>query len=442
MVRRRPYIIFIYCTARGLIFMYSLIFWQRAANRLARIGAMVLLSMVSGILPTLAQTAAPTAPATAQTTAVKPVIHAQLNGSPLDGTASSYCWPQPGQNPCVLVGDPQPSSFTPVKPGDLITFSVDPGADAPATFIGQLLDDPDASGSPTQIDLTNSKGLYSIDPTLPSGSQRIEVQVSYPPAPDGSQNYVAYVFGLEVPNSSIAANGTGTAAASASAIAAVPTEVTATAISSTANTQESTSSGSATSAKEPTNTGTSVPAKATTQTPTATVPPTMTVAPTATPIPPTNTPTAIPPTDTPTEVPSPTAVPGISVLTSSPNGIVPTLSLLVGGKTFNPVAITAVLQDSSGALITVTRPLDTSTPFVIATAGSDAQVQFSGPQPVSELITLLSADASKVIVQQPITAPNTLILYTLPAKAGLYALYVAVQWPQGQATYIFRLQIT
>jgi hypothetical protein len=121
--------------------------------------------------------------------------------------------------------------------------------------------------------------------------------------------------------------------------------------------------------------------------------------------------------------------------------VVPTLSLTIGGTAYDPVAVTAVLQDTSGALITVTRPLDSSSPLVVATAGSDVQVQFNGPQPVSELITLLNADASKVIAQQPITPPNPLILYALPTKPGLYALYVAVQWPQGQATYIFRLQI-
>ncbi|MHB8748858.1 MAG: hypothetical protein ACYDBJ_06680 [Aggregatilineales bacterium] len=407
--------------------------WQRTAGRLARIGAMALLGVASGLAPALAQSAAPTAPATAEATAVRPVIHAQLNGTALDGTASSYCWPQPGQNPCVLVEDPQPTAFVPAKSGDSITFSVDPNVDSPATLSAQLLDDPDASGNPTQIDLNASKNVYIIDPRLPAGAQRIEVQVVYPPAADGNQNYVAYVFGLQVNKSSVAASGT--TQATSNAIAAVPTEATSSAVSPQAATPAATASVSPGGTSAPTVAATKVPTKTATKLPTATS------SPTATAVPPTDTPTVIPPTDTPTQVPSPTTVPGISVLPSNPNGVIPKLSLTVGGKVFDPVAVTAVLQDAPGALITVTRPLDTNTPLVVATAGSDAQIQFNGPQPVSELITLQNADATKVIAQQPVAVPNTLILYALPTKPGLYTLYVAVQWPQVQATYIFRLQV-
>src|SRR5579859_4547797 len=109
-------------------------FWLRHVGFIVLVLVALSAAVGSGVT---AQTTAPTG----TLNAVRPAIQAQLNGTALPGAPSSYCWPQPGQTPCALVDNPQPSLFTPVKPADTLTFSVAPSGEPPSTLIATLLDD-------------------------------------------------------------------------------------------------------------------------------------------------------------------------------------------------------------------------------------------------------------------------------------------------------------
>lgn len=415
--------------------------------------------MVSSVLlagrPIAAQTAAPT-------TALKPTIQATLAGSPLPGVPGSYCWPQAGQPPCALVEDVQPPSFVPAKAGDVITFSPIPAGAPLASLVATFLDDPQADGKPLQIDLTATQGAYTVDAALNSGAHRIEIDAAYPALADGSQNYVAYIFGIQIGGTAVPTSSSVIASVPTTAAATLPASSpvaqNATAISTDVTTAAGTPglSGSA-----PASSATSLPSATRTATVTATNTPTLTDSPTAT-----DTATA---TDTSTATPTLTVTPSptatstdTSTATSTPtntptvtpsatptstgialgNGLnIPKLAFMVGDKSFEPVAVTASIQDATGALITVTRPIDATSTLAHAPVATLAQFTFSGPKPISELATLQSGDASLLIAQQ-IIQPATTITYALPQKAGLYTLSMAVQWPQGSATYIYRILIT
>jgi hypothetical protein len=385
-----------------------------------------------GVIPAAAQTAAPTS-------APKPVIQAKLAGSPLPGVPGSYCWPQPGQSPCALVEDPKPTTFVPANPGDVITFSLNPAGDPLASLIATFLDDAQADGKPLQIDLTSSQDAYTVDTALTSGPHRIEIDAAYPAMADGSQNYVAYVFGIQI--SGPAAAATVAVDGATTAIAIVPTVVVAAPVSATTAATSAATPVAATSTQLPTATSTSTNTLTNTPSPTATN--TLTDTPTDTP---TNTPS---PTATETWTPSPTYTATVTPsVTPTSTGIalgnglnVPKLALMVGTQSYEPVAITASIQDDTGALITVTRPNNASSPFVHATGGAVIQLQFSGPKPVSELASLQTGDAT-VLISQQVIPPETTTLYTVPTKAGLYTLSIAVQWAQGSATYVFHVQIS
>ncbi len=323
----------------------------------ASVLSVLILGAAVGVFSISAQTTAPGA--------AKPVISGQLNGTTLPAVPSSYCWPQPGQTPCILVDDPQPSSFTPVNIADTITFSITPNSPQPASFVGTLLDDTDASNNAIEIDLLKTKNVYTVDPSLPAGNHRIEVEAAYPPATDGSQEYVAYVFGFKVGGSASATTITGSGGSTQAATQAATGGLSAL------------STGAATSIATAT---VAVPTATLTATDTDTPIPTDTDTDTATPLPtatPTNTATLTPsltPTNTPTNTPSPTATltatdtltPSLTptdTATPTDTPIVPPVTLIIDGQSYDPVAITAVIQDASGGLITVTRPLNSSTPM-------------------------------------------------------------------------------
>jgi len=56
------------------------------------------------------------------------------------------------------------------------------------------------------------------------------------------------------------------------------------------------------------------------------------------------------------------------------------------------------------------------------------------------VVTVLNSDATKTLNQQTVT-PDNLVLYTLPAQAGIYVITVDVKWPSGKAIYYFRAAV-
>lgn len=453
-------------------------------NRFRSIISSILIAMITIALTggwQLTGTVVYSAAAQQTPSATKPTISAQVNGQPFNGVAGSYCW-HTDTPACSIVDDPQPATSAAVKAGDKVAFSVQPTAKLD-TFSARLLDDLADNGNPIEIDLTNSKGILTVDPTLANGVHRIEVNAAYPADAVGNQDYVTYVFGLQVSGSN--------------AIAAVPTDATAQAVSTDAATMQSTmqataalsmtaaatdsatvvttavavaTSSTMTTASAATVNATAASANATTTT-TAIATSVSTAANTkvATQRPtvqatravnttPTRAPTIAPPTATvaATSIPIatsvtaiaavPTTIPGVAP-TVTPSGVmlnltqfVPTLNITTSGKQYDPVAISATLQTEDGTQIAITRPINANAPYIRAAAGSDAQIIFSGPRPTSEVVTVLNSDATKTLNQQTVT-PDNLVLYTLPAQAGIYVITVDVKWPSGKAIYYFRAAV-
>jgi len=196
-------------------------------NRFRSIISSILIAMITIALTggwQLTGTVVYSAAAQQTPSATKPTISAQVNGQPFNGVAGSYCW-HTDTPACSIVDDPQPATSAAVKAGDKVAFSVQPTAKLD-TFSARLLDDLADNGNPIEIDLTNSKGILTVDPTLANGVHRIEVNAAYPADAVGNQDYVTYVFGLQVSGSN--------------AIAAVPTDATAQAVSTDAATMQST----------------------------------------------------------------------------------------------------------------------------------------------------------------------------------------------------------
>ncbi len=421
--------------------------------------------------------------ATQAVSTVKPVIRAEFNGATFEGVPGSYCWPQVGATPCSIVDDPQPAASLSVKPGDTLTFSVDPNTGTLDSFRATLLDDKTASGDPIESDLTVTQNVFTVDASLPNGSHRVEIDVVYPADANGSQNFVAYVFGLRVSSStaatamssataetaiteqaSEAATVSLTAAITESATSSVTESATPNAPSVTmaattilANTSVTTQPGitasvtpigtstvAVVSSNTPTATSTTAPRATTTNTATKTA----TVQPTLVPtlISPTSTPTMIPTVQPPISVTaesttaSTTAVALITTPDLSMSRLAPVMSITTGGKSYDPVAISALIQGSDGTQIAITRPVNANAAYIRASVGSDAQIAFSGPRPTLESVTLYNSDATKILGQQTIS-PDNLVLYTLPPHPGTYVLTVQVQWPSGKATYYFRAAI-
>src|SRR5450432_4021261 len=142
--------------------------------------------------------------------ATKPVIQAALNTSTIDGIPGSYCWPTTYSSPkCDVVDDPEPTSGAALANGDSVVFTINPAAPAPQQLSATLLDDKNADGDATKVDLTTTGGIFT-PASLPDGAHRVEVDAIYAGDVQGNQPFVSEVFLLNV---------TGGAAATAAATA-------------------------------------------------------------------------------------------------------------------------------------------------------------------------------------------------------------------------------
>lgn len=435
--------------------------------------------------------------AAANLPATKPVIQVELNGSQIAGLVGSSCWPN--ANPeCNFVDDPQPDQGISVANGDTLTVKVDPNTPVPQTLQATLLDDKETSGDPKLLDLATTNGVFKVD-GLSDGNHRLQIDAIYTGELSGSQPFVTYVYLLKVgagAGSSTSASGTSaatvvaTAAVSETAVVTTAATVstvapaTAEATASPAATQAATSvaTTAATTAAPATSATTVATQAATVKTQAATMavsavvvttaptvapttqPLATTAVPSPTPIAPTVVPTVAPttaPTVVPTTVPATEAtvvastaetaataevVPASPTPTTSgaPAGsarpVAPAMTLVVSGRNYTPIAVSACVLGDGGEQTCVNRPQNAAAQRIVAGMGDVAQINFKGPRPISALVNIASSDGTTILNKQSLR-PDNLMLYNLPTTPGSYILSVEVTWPMGKATYYYRLAV-
>ncbi len=155
-------------------------------------------------------------------------------------------------------------------------------------------------------------------------------------------------------------------------------------------------------------------------------------------------PTGVGPAGTPeTVIVVVTGTPMTLIVTATPaagGAVLPEQSVIVGGRRFEPIAVSVCVLGQGGEQICVNRPQNANAERINAAAGDVAQLNFNGPRPTSLIVSLLSAEGNTVINKQTLS-PDNLVLYGLPTKPGSYVLSVEVNWPQGKAIYYYRLVI-
>ncbi|MCC7448406.1 MAG: hypothetical protein IT324_13375 [Anaerolineae bacterium] len=154
--------------------------------------------------------------------------------------------------------------------------------------------------------------------------------------------------------------------------------------------------------------------------------------------------TAITPAETPqTVIVVVTGTPMTVVVTATPvagGAVLPEQSVIVGGRRFEPIAVSVCVLGQGGEQICVNRPQNANAERITAAAGDVAQLNFNGPRPTSLIVSLLTAEGNTVINKQTLS-PDNLVLYGLPTRPGSYVFSVEVNWPQGKAIYYYRLVI-
>src|SRR5438876_7744764 len=105
----------------------------------------------------LAQTPAANLPS------VRPVIRADVNGTSVEGTPGSACWPQTDGSPqCDFVEEPVPTSTIDLGDGATLKFVVDPADPAPAELWATLPNDKNADGEALRTDLLKTNGELTL----------------------------------------------------------------------------------------------------------------------------------------------------------------------------------------------------------------------------------------------------------------------------------------
>ncbi len=411
---------------------------------LALIGVMLALVALGGgstVQPLIAalQTPAAALPPT------PPAIKVNIGGAALEGALKGFCWPRPSPQPaCNFVDEPAPPPAIPVKEGDALVFVIEPPVGAPIAFTAVLPDDIDAGGAARQVNLLSVNGTFKVE-GLKEGPHRIDVQASYPASAVGAQYFTEYLFLLSVGSSAPA-----TAAATEPPTPAVTPEVTpvetvaATAAPTVEVTLPPTPAATLEVTPEATPVETVAPTAAPTESPTPipVITATPMTLPTETPVP-TETPTSVivaTPTPVPTQPPAPpaTATPVSGIAAAGVN--VPDLLLIVGGRNFEPVAVSACTRNPDGSQVCVDRPLRPTVSRVQAAPGTVAQINFKGPRPASVSANLFNNDGITLLNKQAL-APDNLVLYTLPTATASYVLSVEIVYSGGKASYFYRLTI-
>ena len=370
----------------------------------------------------------------------RPVIRAEVNGATVEGLAGSYCWPQPAPSAqCDLVDEPQPTESIAVTEGTSLQFLVDPASPAPAAWRAILLDDKGLDGNPRQIDLND--GTFMVEGLTP-GLHRLVAEVIYTGEDADNQPFVDYVFLLQVGEAVAMATEAATMEATPEVAVPplVPTDTPSAPIETVEATLETTPEDTA---EAPVDTTPEPPVtdEATVETSqpvsTAEDAPTIIPSPTSAPLP-TEAPTAtvVPPTVVPLATEQPTLAP-LATEAAAPS-TAPAQAVIVGGRSYDPIAVNTCLL--GGTEPCTSRPYNAAAERIFAAPGDTAQVVFKGPRPTAITVSVLSADGITLINKQPLP-PDNLVLYTLQDMPGNFVLSVEIVWPQGKATYFYRLTI-
>jgi len=411
-----------------------------------------------------------TAPAITNLPASQPVIQGTVSGAQEKsaGAAGSYCWPQTDASKpeCDVIDDPAPTAPIVVNNNDGILFTLDPAVPGPASLKGILLDDKTADDGVSQVDLSATGGIFTVE-SLNPGPHRLQITAVYPGDVEGNQPFVTYLFTLSVggvtPNATIEATPVDAVLPTVEQ----PTDVVATPVVVEPTVEQPTDvvatpvvvepTVEAPTAVEPTIEPTVAEPTATQAQPTIEQPTTDTQVVVPPTVAPTIAPTVVPPTAeqptaqsvniAPTAAQLVVATPAPATTSSSggtnvtvPTINVPPASLIVNARTFDPIAYNTCVKGDLGGTVCINRPTNTTIQKVFAAAGDVAQITFGGPRPTSITVMQLSADGTKTIGTQSLQGDN-LVLYTLPAANGNFILDIQIVYPEGKVDYFFRLAI-
>jgi cell division septation protein DedD len=330
----------------------------------------------------------------AQPVPARPGIRMSVADTSYVGLAGAYCWPQAAND---IRCEPDPLDLTPAETiaaesGDMLTFSVISESGAPAAFYATLLDDTDKDGAQVVVDFGPvSEAEYEVD--LDSGPHRFSVVAEFPGA-SGDTSFVTTIFAVEIPES-VAEVPTATTEPTQQPPTAAPTEVV-------EITEEATEEPTAEAAEKPT------------EQPTAEIQPT--------PVPP---PTTVPPT-----VPPP--VSGTEEMRP------PAVVIINGGNRYLPSGIEYCMADTDSC---VDIPATAGSERLLIMSGVTLRIDAENNGPESMTVSLRSTDLSAEFQRDTIPG-NAVSLHTVSGNPGNYVLHIEAQWPDGVASYYFRLQIT
>ncbi len=397
-------------------------------------------------------------PTTAAAVPARPVIRLSADGALHEGLPGAYCWLQaPNDIRCEPDPlDPQPETAVPVQTGQTITFAVESEAGPPAAFYATFLDDLDADGDPLLVDFGGTSSAdYTVN--LAAGTHRVSVVAEFPDV-SGDNSFVSNIFALDVA-AGVAANLTPRPTATTAPPLAATEEI---ALPTTAVTEEPTKDITATeelpdAAADLAATATAIAAGVQEVAATDEVPD---LAATATAILTGATETAdanalqatsaaatqvaaaeVPlPTQPPTTapvLPGPTATLPLSVdLSEWP----PSVLVVNGGRQFRPAGLHYCYNAADGQEICVDQPVSPSAEHIQINSGDTIRIDAAGVGPLSLSVILASTDLSQQFQRTDLPG-SPISLQTFSGSPGNYVLAVETTWPQGRATYYFRLQI-
>lgn len=358
-------------------------------------------------------TAAPETAITPNATLVpRPVIDLLIGDQTVTGLPAASCWLESAND---IVCQPDPADLTgidatTITAGDNLTFAIQGTAGTPAAFYLNLLNEK-AGGEPIRIDFGTVSSAQYI-PNLEPGIHRMAVVAEYP-LDSGDTSFVSAIFAIEVPQ----------VLAEAPTVAATPTVAQPTASPA----QETKPTEASAAMNTPTPAATTA---APTETPTEVSP---TVPPSPTPPP--------PPTARPTEVPA-TAIPSPTIApTEGPAGAgnIPEVIAVNGGQNYVPSAVEFCPQGAAEDACTEF-PATAQSERILVANGDTIRIDLASPGPSSISLALANNSLSQELNRTDL-AGSTIALYTVSGNAGNYILVVSAQWPNGVATYYFRLQI-
>ncbi len=406
-----------------------------------------LLIAAAALVPILAQSGRPPQ---------APIIRAQYEGALFDGVPGSACYPRPDDAPlCTFVDEPMPTSTINAREDKTIVFVIEPDQPAPQAFSVAFIDAAPPNAEPPTRDLLATNGELTLENLSPN-RQRLLITAVYPDESGRGEFFVSYAFALQVlprptltPTFTATPTPTNTPTPTPTATATLTNTPTVTPTSTKTPTALPTETLEATAPPERSPvfviTATSTPIKATpileasSPTPTLSLPaPTLEAS--------SPTPTLSLPAPEPTIAtmppPSPTPSALLPTATLAPLSDLgyPSVQIVIGDVAFAPVALVGCLNLPSGQRCLST-PLEAPITRVVGAAGSITQLQFNGVQPESVTANLFEADGVALLGSQALPL-RPLPVYILPIEPGTYILGIEVAWPEGFATYFFRLVVS